>query len=105
MTIENKKTNMVDLTRTKVALEEYDRFNDEFLKANLSAVELEEMIKEVDVLAENVGIAFGYDTADRNNFETCKECVRPEQKNPTPSAELSFVRRMVKNFENESKTI
>jgi hypothetical protein len=71
-----------DLTRTKRALELYDA-------------------GEAD--GEAVGIAFGLDTADRNSFETCKACVRPGKKHPAHPDDLSFVRRMVKKWEEENE--
>jgi hypothetical protein len=52
-------------------------------------------------LGEAVGIAFGLDTADRNSLETCRGCIRPGHRIPGPGEELSFVRRMVAQWEAE----
>lgn len=50
-------------------------------------------------LAEAVGVAYGLDTADRNDPETCAACVRPGPRKPLGGdADLSFVRRMVRTF-------
>lgn len=51
-----------------------------------------------DPLAVAVGEAFGLDTADRNDPETCKACVRPGPREPRPGYGLSFVRRMVRSW-------
>ena len=52
-------------------------------------------------LARAVGVAFGLDTADRNDPETCAVLVRPGPREPRGGdADLSFVRRMVRLHEN-----
>jgi hypothetical protein len=72
----------MDLTRTAEALRRYDAAED-----------------KTDALAEAVGIAYGLDTADRNDPETCRTCIRPGLPNPPGGdADLSFVRRMVRQF-------
>ena len=73
-----------DLTRTVQALEAYD--------AESSSVN-----------AEAVGIAYGHDTSDRNNFEDCKALIRPGKQTPAHPDDLSFVRRMVQKFRDQSK--
>lgn len=76
-------TNPLDLGRTRQALTEYDTFmatnpyqfeaDDPQIEASFQRVQAEE-----NRLAHAVGEAFGHDTADRNNFETCQKCVRPD---------------------------
>jgi hypothetical protein len=53
-------------------------------------------LRELERLAEKVGIAFGLDTADINNPETCRQCVRPGAAVPPPGFEEAFVRRAVR---------
>jgi hypothetical protein len=53
--------------------------------------------------AKAVGVAFGLDTADRNDPETCAALVRPGP--PTPAlgeTDVSFVRRMVRQWKAEA---
>lgn len=79
-----------DLTRTAKALEAYDALNE-------YAPDSPE--------AEAVGVAFGLDTADRNNFEVCKTLIRPGAKNPAHPDDLSFVRRMVQDFKERAENL
>ena len=98
------------LTRTKAALEKYDRE-----RARLEA-ELEEawddvgpngvgrimgLIDRIDALGEPVGIAFGHDTAGINSMDTCRACVRPGPAIPRPGHGESFVRRCVRMWEEQ----
>ena len=54
-------------------------------------------------LAEAVGIAYGLDTADRNDPEVCADLIRPGAREPLGGeADLSFVRRMVKSWKGAS---
>ena len=91
-------TNLPDLSRTEAALAEYDaagpRIAEMFATATTNA-EVEAAAAEEERLGAAVGEAFGLDTADRNNLETCKRCVRPGPAVPAPGAGVSFVRRMV----------
>ena len=101
----------MDLTRTKVALVEYDR-----KRAALEA-ELEEawsdtspkgsarilgLTNKIEALGEAVGIAFGHDTAEINSMSTCRACVRPGPAVPKIGCGESFVRRCVRRWEQES---
>jgi hypothetical protein len=53
-------------------------------------------------LAEAVGVAYGLDTADRNNPDDCAALVRPGPREPRGGeADLSFVRRMVRTFNEQ----
>lgn len=53
-------------------------------------------------LAKAVGVAYGLDTADINDPETCAACVRPGAREPLGGeADLSFVRRMVKHWRSQ----
>jgi len=50
-------------------------------------------------LAKAVGVAFGLDTADRNNQDDCAALIRPGPREPQGGeADLSFVRRMVRQW-------
>lgn len=60
------------------------------------------MLDELDRLGEAVGLAFGQDTADRNNVDDCAGLVRPGPKTPPAGARPSFVRRMVAEWEARS---
>jgi len=93
-----------DLARTRAAISAYDA-----LDARISVDEVcgrerdgaAKMLDDLEALGEAVGAAFGEDTKDRNDPETCRRCVRPGPAVPQPGAELSFVRRMVKAWEGE----
>jgi len=75
-----------NLTRTADALDAYDA--------------LQEYAPDSPEAAA-VGVAYGLDTADRNNFETCRDLIRPGAKNPAHPDDLSFVRRMVRDFKKQ----
>lgn len=69
----------LDLTRTAAAVAAYDAY----MATNpYDVCETNEDVYRVQAeenrLGEAVGIAFGLDTADRNNLETCRRCVRPD---------------------------
>jgi len=67
------------LTRTAQALAEYDAY---LALGRLVACKTNEAVyaemAEEERLGELVGIAFGLDTAHTNNFNTCKDHVRPD---------------------------
>ena len=87
----------MNFPRTKEALRIFDE-QDPVLTQKIMDGNNKETMKvfaELERLAENVGIAFGEDTKDINNPETCRQCIRPGHKVPVPGQELSFVRRMV----------
>ena len=76
-----------DLTRTVAALETFDAAHGPHDSGYGSP------------LAKAVGVAYGLDTADRNDPEVCAACVRPGPREPRGGeADLSFVRRMVRGF-------
>ncbi len=76
-----------DLSRTVAAINAYDEhWGDEYDPA------------QADDLAQAVGVAFGLDTADRNNRSDCARLVRPGPRTPQPGADPSFVRRMVTSY-------
>lgn len=79
-----------DLSRTKKAIEEYDRAYDNFQWDKLNE------------LGEKIGEAYGLDTIDRNDPKTCKNMIRPGNRDVHPE-DLSFVRRMVLTWENQKK--
>ena len=92
---------MRDFSRTQEALRIYDEqepilFNK--VMATRIPGESGRLMDEIDKLAEAVGIAFGEDTKDINNPETCRQCIRPGPAVPPPGAELSFVRKTIKKF-------
>lgn len=94
-----------DLSRTLAALKTYDKRLPQLMrvldKAQTDA-ELRTMMIEIEKLEESVGAAYGLDTADRNSPETCRGVVRPGPAVPPPGQELSFVRRMVAQWQAES---
>ncbi len=74
---------MIDMSRTQAAIDAYDaKWGDEYDPYQLCP------------LAKAVGVAFGLDTADRNNKADCARLIRPGPRAPQPGCELSFVRRM-----------
>lgn len=89
---------MSSLLRTKVALARYDRL-EPGLRQKLIATRHQDNVRLLDDLierlGEDVGWAFGLDTADFNSVEDCRKLVRPGPPVPAPGCELSFVRRMV----------
>jgi hypothetical protein len=96
-----------DLRRTRDAIAAYDeadaRFRDPALWENggPSTGEASRLLAELEQLGEAVGIAYGEDTKDINDPDTCRQCVRPGPATP-PLGETrpSFVRRMVADWEN-----
>lgn len=86
----NNRTTLghADLTRTVAALAAFD-----------AAHESHDSDPDC-LLAKAVGIAFGFDTADRNQFANCAALVRPGAREPRGGkSELSFVRLMVREFQ------
>lgn len=73
-----------DFTRTEAALAKYDA-EVAAAWAKVNAMSNEELtdghvykaVHTENRLGREVGRAFGLDTADRNNVETCEGCVRP----------------------------
>lgn len=86
-----------DLSRTAKAIEERDRMvpllYDKIDRG--SGKYDDKYIEEIEALERAVGEAFGEDTKDRNNPQTCAEVIRAGPPSPSPGSELSFVRRMV----------
>lgn len=68
----------LDLSRTRAAVAAFDAYQatNPILAAETNEQVLAAVAEE-ERLAEAVGVAFGLDTADRNNQETCRRCVRP----------------------------
>jgi len=95
--------NGLHLPGTKAAIEIYDKADEEFSrKLDGDDYEAQEIINDLDhleKLEENVGYTYGLETSDFNNPETCKSCIRPGTKVAQPGCELSFVRRMVIDYE------
>ncbi len=89
-----------DLSRTARALARYDALEDELDTDAGADLALENparhsnQLERLDALGRAVGVAFGEDTKDRNDPETCAGVVRPGPAVPRPGCELSFVRRM-----------
>ena|SRR5271157_1535205 len=94
-----------DLARTALAIKKYDAYKTKFCdavdqasaidKAMNTVTDLKKMIEKLEILAQAVGHAYGLDTADRNDMDTCEGHIRPGPAVPGPGFELSFVRRMV----------
>lgn len=87
-----------DLSRTKAAIEAYDA-HDKTWREGFTLFQAKVWFEEKDRLAKAVGIAYGHDTADRNSMDTCEHCVRPGFKSKYGGDGDSFVRRMVKQWE------
>lgn len=87
-----------DLSLTERALARYDAEEPRLSKlidAATTTAEVTDLLTKLEQLEEAVGAAFGDDTSDRNNPETCRKVIRPGPAIPPPGSELSFVRRMV----------
>ena len=94
--------NLPDLSRTRDAIVAYDeadaRFDTDHI-LSLSLIACHIAMQELGTLAEAVGAAYGEDTKDRNDPATCCQLVRPGRVVPGPGFEESFVRRMVREWE------
>lgn len=64
------------------------------LLGEVSVPDGEALCEVLELLRQSVGVAYGLDTQDRNNIQTCIETIRPGPKEPAVGQELSFVRRM-----------
>lgn len=86
------------LTKTRKAVADYD-LQMPILDKELSFAKTnsmcDEIILKMEKLGEAVGVAFGEDTKDRNNADTCRQCVRPGPSAAAPGFELSFVRKLL----------
>jgi hypothetical protein len=87
-----------NLSRTEAAIAAYDEFNESFNVDGMSQDEVLVEFNKLESLGRAVGVAFGLDTADRNNPETCAQTIRPGFKVPGPGCELSFVRQAVNRW-------
>ena len=91
-----------DLSRTAAALAEFDRVcaeGDAIVRREGCSmaecdVEIERMVEAGRVVAE----AYGEDTADRNDPETCASLLWPGEVPPPAGEEPSFIRRMVQQW-------
>jgi len=93
-----------DLSRTLAALKAHDERLPLLMKAMDAArtdADLRKVLADIEQLEEAVGSAFGLDTSDRNNPEDCRKLCRPGPAVPPPGQELSFVRRMVAEWQGE----
>jgi len=91
-----------DLSRTKAAIEAYDRLDEEFhtLYGTFpSQGVMLALLDRLDEAGKAVAAAFELDTADRNGLGSCAS-VRPGPKMPRPGAQLSFVRQAVQRWES-----
>ena len=100
MTTTRTLTKLPDLSRTKAAIEAYDTFDAAF-DAKGSQDDVLAEFAELERLGQAVGHAFGLDTADRNNVRDCEMYVRPGNKIPPAGSKLSFVRRIVAQWEEQ----
>lgn len=93
-----------DLSRTRDAIKAYDLVDSEFTTDRILSGEAPiDIPQKLEKLGEAVGIAYGLDTADRNSLETCKQYIRPGPANPPPGYDISFVRRMVRDWQNQER--
>lgn len=97
-------TDLPDLTRTAQALAAYDAFDVRYEETveKLTPSEALAMLDELERLGAAVGRAFGQDTVDRNNPDTCADLVRPGPRNPGAGSRPSFVRRMVAQWKERT---
>jgi hypothetical protein len=94
------------LARTRKAIAAYDEADERFNATQIETLKVGEafaLFDELERLGEAVGIAYGEDTQDRNSPETCRQCIRPGRLVPGPGCTESFVRRMVRHWEESSK--
>lgn len=92
---------MPNLDRTEKALAEYDEVDATYAEVG-AVVPVEDADALLDKLAElgrKVGEAYALDTADRNPASVA-DLIRPGPAVPSPGCELSFVRRMVKCWQD-----
>lgn len=69
---------------------------------DMSQEEFDRIMAEIEALEEAVGVAFGQDTADLNNAETCRQCVRAGEPEPAlGETDVSMVRRAVRTWRAE----
>lgn len=100
-----------DLSRTEAALAAFDEFESKFCErvlATRSHAELARLDAENERLSREVGVAFGQDT-DRalggpNDPDVCASLIRPGPAKPPPGYEVSFVRRMVRLWQDRTAT-
>ena len=99
------KEKPVMLPNTKKAIELYDWVDERFDKIDFTKLNQAEANKELElleVIEKNVGLQFGLETQDRNNVIDCYKCVKPGGKKPSAGErDVSFVRRMVRDYEAE----
>lgn len=74
-----------DLTRTAAALELYDWMGAELDRCDAIT---DEMVEHLDTARRRVAVAYGLDTADRNNPVDCAASLMDE-------SGLRFIRRMI----------
>lgn len=93
-----------DLSRTAAAIEAFDKHSAEFTVdriLRLTNREADQQLAKLEELAEAVGIAYGLDTADRNDPKTCAQCIRPGEAVPANGEPVSFVRRMLADWKSQ----
>jgi hypothetical protein len=96
---------VVDLSRTAAALKAYDEYDETVVQKidqSTSYASAQAAENDLEALAREVGFCFGLDTYDRNNIDDCQRLLHPGPKIAPPGGELSFVRRMVKKWEEEN---
>ena len=101
------KNDFPDLSRTEAAIRLYDeqqvRLN-ALIESGKSNSKLEAAYDQLEKLSVVVGVAYGEDTKDRNNPETCRQLIRPGHKMLPSGYEESFVRRMVRLWREVNPT-
>jgi hypothetical protein len=98
------KDDLSDLSRTARAIEVRDRLVpvlDEKLACEASNAVSLKILAEIEAVEQEVGVAYGEDTKDRNDPRACAE-LRAGPPVPSPGCELSFVRRMVSLWRERS---
>ncbi len=91
------------LEKTQAAIAAYDAADEKYTADEIQGKhDALKALENLEQLGEAVGTAFGEETQDRNDSEDCRRLIRPGHAVPPPGAELSFVRRMVKDWEENN---
>jgi len=95
---------MANLSRTRDAIREYDKLDEEFDRlaamGELDDDETVEWLNKIDESAKDVGRAYAEDTKEFNRRVDCEAFIRPGSRS---AVEKSFARRMVDLWEEEAR--
>lgn len=95
-------TELPTLAKTEAAILAYDAHDEICTVDNVEDLPrgaATKMFDERARLAREVGVAFGEETKDRNDPQTCTDLIRPGPSTPPlGETDVSFVRRMVRDW-------